>query len=670
MPKSISLQTDLDRYFNKTKIRNINNSNFEIEPTYSKAFIWNRRYSFKYDLTTSLKTEFKVRNSASIDEPYGSLDKDDPDYEAKRDTIWNNFLNFGRPTMYHHTLNITYNVPINKLPLTDWITLNTKYTANLDWIAAPASLQRLGNTLQNSNNKQINSSLRLTQLYNKIPYLKKINQKNQKSRGRSPRGGPRQNIVLPTDQDTIKKTFKDYLGYIVRFGMMIRDVNITYSQNQGTTLPGYNRKPGFLGQDWSGLAPGLPFAMGAQINVEELAANSGWLTDDTALNQFFRVTNSENLNIRSTIEPFKGFRIDLTASKQKNTSRQEIFRADEDGVFQSYSPTETGSYSISYLTFNTAFIAHDEDYLSSVFQDFRDNRLTVAMHLASQNPSSQDAGGNVIMTESGYPKGYQSTSQEVLIPSFLAAYTGRNVSSKTLNKFPKIPLPNWRITFDGLRNIQWISKFINNITLSHSYRSTYSVGSYVTSLDYVSGFDEWPSVVNDATDNYYEKYEINQVTINENFSPLFKIDLTFKNSLQARFEIKKNRTLSLALSNNQVTESLKNEWIIGTGYKIKNLSLNLFSAGRKRAVKSDLNLKLDLSLRENEVVIRKLEENLEEITQGNRVFSLKFTSDYVVNSRLNVRVFYDKVLTTPYISSSFPSAVTNGGFSIRFSLGQ
>ena len=177
-------------------------------------------------------------------------------------------------------------------------------------------------------------------------------------------------------------------------------------------------------------------------------------------------------------------------------------------------------------------------------------------------------------------------------------------------------------------------------------------------------------MVNDATLNYYEKYEVNQVSLNESFSPLFKIDLTLKNSLMARFEMKKNRTLSLGLANNQITETLKNEWIIGTGYRVKDVTLNVRSAGRQRKITSDLDLKLDLSLRDNQTIIRKLEENQEDITQGNKVFSLKFTSDYVVNSRLNVRLFYDKVLTTPHVSNSFPSAVTNGGFSIRFTLAQ
>jgi cell surface protein SprA len=668
LPKSISFQTDLDRYFNKTQLRNINASTFEIEPSYSKSFNWNRNYSIKYDLSRTLKTEFKVRNTASIDEPYGAIDKLDPLYEEKRDTVWQNIRNFGRPTLYHHTVNVSYNVPINKFPLTDWVTLNTKYTANYDWLAAPVSLQRLGSTIQNSQNKQINGNVNFTQLYNKVPYLKKINQKGNRGR-RANRGGPRgggrmESIVLPADQDTVKKTFKDYLEYAVRFGMMLKNASFTYSRNQSTILPGYTPKPHFFGQDWSMMAPGIPFAVGAQnINIQELANSGGWLTADTSLNQFYKYNNSENLSLRSSLEPFKGFRIDVTASRMNTTGKQEIYRADKWGVYSPYNTIENGSYSVSFLSMNTAFIADDELHSSANFQQFRDNRIIIANRLAELNPAD-----NPINDTTGFPLGYQSTSQEVLIASFMAAYSGKDAQTMDMNKFPSIPMPNWRITFDGLRNIKWIRKHTKTVTLSHGYRSTYSVGAYTSNLDYEGG--DWPSEVNKVTQNYYDKYEINQVSIIEAFSPLLKLDATLQNSLMARLEIKKDRRLSLGLSNNQLTETSSSEWVIGSGYRLKNVSFNMRAAGRQRKITSDLDIKLDFSIRTNKAVIRKLEENTEEITSGNKVISMKLTADYVVNSRLNVRAFFDKVLTDPMIATSFPTAVTNGGFSIRFTLAQ
>ena len=661
-PKSISFQTDLNRYYNKTQFRNVNSS-FVLEPSFSKGFLWNRNYSVKYDLTRTLKTEFKVRNSASIDQPYGELLKTDPYYEQKRDTIWNNILNFGRPTIYHHDINVSYNVPINKFPLTDWISLTTKYTATYDWLAAPVAIRQLGNTIQNSNTKQINSTLNLTQLYNKVPYLKKVNRNIGGSRNLNSRRG---SIVLPADQDTIKKTFKDYLEQFAYFGMMIKNVSLSYSQSHGTVLPGFNKNPSFFGQDWKTMAPGIPFALGIQnIGIDTISGNNDWLTSDTTLNQYSRTNNSETLNLRSTIEPLKGLRIELTASRINSENSQSIFRNSTNG-YQSFNPVENGSYSVSFISWNTAFIKDDVNHSSEVFQDFRNNRLIIAQRLADLNP-----GDNPLVDSTNYPLGYQETSDEVLISSFLAAYSGRDANTISLDKFPNIPLPNWRINYDGLKNIEWFSKRFKTVTMSHSYRSTYSVGSYVTNLDYEDvNNDGWADQINEATSNYFNKYEFNQVTLRESLSPLFKIDLTLKNSILARLEIKKERTLTLGLSNNQLTERSSNELVIGSGYRLKDLAFNVRTAGAQRQVKSDLDLKLDFSIRSNKVVIRQLVENLEEITAGNSVMSLKFTADYVVSSRLNVRLFYDRVFTNPYVSSSFKSAVSNGGFSIRFTLAQ
>ena len=667
LPKSISFQTDLDRYFNKTQFRNINNPDFTLPPYYNKAFVWNRKYSIKYDLTRTLKTEFKVRNSASIDEPDGELVKTDPYYQEKKDSVWNNILNFGRPTLYHHSLNVSYNVPLNKFPLTSWINLNTKYVANYDWLAAPLSLQSLGNTIQNSNNKQINSTFNFGQLYNKVSFLKKLN-RTASSVGARVRGSSRETIRLPNEApDTVKVSFKEIANTILRTTLLVKNVSISYRKNQGVILPGFNKKPHFFGQDWDAMAPGIPFALGSQnIDIRKLSSQGGWLTSNTNLNQFFKLTNSETLNLRGTIEPFKGFRVELTANRTKTNNVQEIYRFDSDlGDYDSFNSIENGSHSISFISWNSAFIKDDNNYSNATFQQFRQNREIIANRLADSNPYD-----NSIVDSTGYPLGYQSTSQEVLIPAFLAAYSGKNATSIGLDNFPNIPLPNWRINFDGLRNLKWIKKRMNNIVLSHSYQSTYSVGNYVTSLDYEAGFDEWPNMINEATLNYYDKYEINQVTLRESLNPLFKIDMTFKNSMTARLEIKKERTLSLGLSNNQLTDRSSDEWIIGTGYRIKELSLNVRAAGRQRKISSDLDLKLDFSLRSNKVVIRKIEENQEEITGGNSVITLKFTADYVVSSRFNLRLFYDKVMTNPYVSNTFPSAITNGGFSVRFTLAQ
>ena len=117
----------------------------------------------------NLKLDFAVNQKANIDEPAGALDKSDPFYKEKMDTIWNNFWSFGRPTSYHQTFGMNYQLPLNKIPIINFTSLNIRYNANYDWTAALPAISNLGNTIQNSNSTQYNGQINLTNLYNKVP---------------------------------------------------------------------------------------------------------------------------------------------------------------------------------------------------------------------------------------------------------------------------------------------------------------------------------------------------------------------------------------------------------------------------------------------------------------------------------------------------------------------
>ena len=307
---------------------------------------------------------------------------------------------------------------------------------------------------------------------------------------------------------------------------------------------------------------------------------------------------------------------------------------------------------------------------SFTFNNFRNYRKIIANQLAEQN---SNFNGN-IDPSTGFPVeydnndtiltgGYGATSQEVMIPAFLAAYSGSNPANSKLTSFPAIPLPNWRITYDGFIKIPYIKKRFKQFTIGHAYRSSYSVGSYQTNLNYGNG-DE----ININNMSYHVSREISQVTINEQFSPLLKVDMIWKNSLITKVEIKKSRILALSLANNQLTETSSNEYVIGTGYRIQDVEFKFRSGGRGQKFSSDLDLKLDLNIRNNKTIIRKVIEDQEQITMGQRIMSVKFSADYVLNQRVNIKVFYDRVVTNPFISTTFPGAITNAGFSLRFTL--
>ena len=677
LPKSLSFRTDLDRMYNETLMRDKTEAKLTIEPNYIKTFDWNRLYNMRFDLTRSLNVDFAAMANARIDEPAGIIDKNDPSYKGKMDTIYSKLMEFGRITTYNQTLNVNYNIPINKIPLFNWLSSSARYTGTFNWLASPLSLKEMGNTIQNSNSKQLNGNANMNSLYNKIGYLRKLNQpkKNQPAslveKGKNPTKGkkppPKKKKSIKDDlqKDSAAEKIslsKQIIDNTLKFLMGVKNASINYSETNGTLLPGFMPSPVALGQDWNIMAPGTGFVFGSQQDIRGNASANGWITRDTLLNTAFLTNQTKTLSARSTIEPIEGLKFELTANRNESVSRNEFFKADKDGHFASFSPMETGNFSISYINWNTAWASDNKTtYSSPNFDQFKENRLIIAKRLAAANPN-----WNGQLDSAGFPVGYGATSQNVLIPAFLAAYTGKNAGVFSLNPFPKVPMPNWRITYDGLTKIPFIEKYFKTARLSHSYHSTYNIGSYVSNVHYQED-NGYPSA-KDILENYIAKDEIDQISISEQFSPLISIDATMHNSIMVKLEIKKSRNLGMSFSNNQLTETTSNEYVIGSGYRIPNVEFAIKSGGKTHDLKSDLNLKADISIRSNKTVLRKLVENFDQISAGQRIISINLSADYMITTNFMIRLFFDKIITDPFVSSIFPNANTNAGFSFRFTL--
>ncbi len=273
--------------------------------------------------------------------------------------------------------------------------------------------------------------------------------------------------------------------------------------------------------------------------------------------------------------------------------------------------------------------------------------------------------------EGPYKSGYGQTSREVLIPAFIAAYTKSDPYKVGLETFPtaRRMMPNWRINFDGLSKFEFVQRAFRSINLMHQYRSTYQIGSYTTNMNY---FVEGGGINNirDLQNNFIQQYEINVVSINEQFSPLINIDMNWKNSLSTRFEWKKSRTVALNLTSNQIADARINELVIGAGYRFDNVQIILKTGGRQRALKSDLNLRLDFSIRDNKTLARKLIENVNQPVVGQKVFTIGTSADYVLSDRFNLQIFADHSRTNPFVANTFPTSNTNFGFSLKFTLVQ
>ncbi|MFL5765104.1 MAG: cell surface protein SprA [Bacteroidia bacterium] len=664
LPNKIGFATDVDRDFSASKSRNTTGGDLLILPTFNKKFTMNRNYDIKWDLTKALKLDYTATNEARILEPMGEINTGE-----KKDTLRNNFFQGGKTTQFNQQMGLNYNIPINKIPLLDFTSASVRVGGMYGWERAPFNADTLGNTIRNSQNVNWNGQLNMVTLYNKIPYFKKINQKSTK--GKDNKGAKGTSAIKPiakTPQeiaDSTKKAKEDrmeILEYVARIIMCVKTVTITYATTDGMIMPGYGRGTTVLGMDNKFEGPSLGFVAGDQHDISQEAIDKGWLVKTRSINTPFARTSSQNLNIRANVEPLPDLKIEVTATRTQAKNSSSFTKWDGDSFERGLTPMETGNFSMSYLTYKTAFVKDG----GVTFQHFLDVRPGISARLGDANQNSLGA------TSDGYQEGYNSTSQDVLIPAFLAAYSGKSENTISTDPFPKVPKPNWRITYDGLSKLEKIKKYFKSFTLSSAYRSSYNVGGYTRNLLWVddgSGFTSVRETVSSSpgNPNFLPENLISTVSIAEQWSPLVKLDMTMKNSVLVSFEFKKDRNLSLGLTSKTITEVAGREIIGGLGYRIPNLTLGKAQI-KGKPIKSDLNLKLDLSFRKNATVVRRIVEEVSQSTAGTNIISIKLSADYVISEKINVRLFYDRIMNKPVISSSFPTTNTNAGVSLRLTL--
>jgi len=466
-----------------------------------------------------------------------------------------------------------------------------------------------------------------------------------------------------------------------RILMGVKNMTMVYSSSNGTVLPGYKPTTQFIGQrSVNGrMAPGLAFIMGFQD--EEFgnnAASYGWITTDSTLNQAFTMGHVEGFTFRSKVTPLNSLNIDITASRNftNNISKYYIYDGEE---FVAHNTIVGGNFSMTFQTWRSAFakdIKEGDNYISEAFEQFKDNRKIISRRLSQQRMGSRlpgsipyDPNSN---NEPGYASGYGSSSQEVLIPAFLAAYSGKNPENISLSTFPSITsiMPYWNVVYDGLTKIEALKKYIKTFKIGHGYRSLYTIGAYTTNLFYEPDEYDGLNYVRDIQDNFLPEQQIGAISITESFSPLINLDMTWNNSLTTRVEFRRSRNLNLSFANNQLMENRNNEIIIGGGYRLQQVPLVIKAGGQQRRFQSDINFRLDFNLKDIKTIIRKVSENYNKLSSGQRTITIRFSADYTLSTKLNLRFYYDQIVNKPFVSLSFPTSNVKIGLSIKFTLAQ
>ncbi len=500
-----------------------------------------------------------------------------------------------------------------------------------------------------------------------------------------------------------------------RLAMMVRNVSVSYRNTYNLSLSGFMPEVGdLLGQRMTsayGFAPGVGFGLGfVNDSYIETAKQRGWLLCADSLSTPAVSSTTEDLQIKATLEPISDLKIDLNMSRTMNRSRSIQY------MYEGSPTTQTGSFNMTIVSLGSAFSGTgnaSNGYYSSTFENFRSMLPTYQERVEQQYIGVKDPAGRTYLGSKGDPAKGNTTpanmyGPDVMIPAFLAAYTGGG-TTRELNIFPTLArmLPNWTLTYKGLSNLPWIRDYVKSVTLTHGYKSVYAVGSYnsyASWMEFMHGTD-MGFTTNQASGAFQPSscYDISTVSINESFAPLVGLNVTLHNNMNFKMEYRTTRVLTLSITSAQLTETGSKDFVFGWGYKINDFRLSsifgskrasqkaLRSTAKRSALKTSktdsdgrenirnkssrnnfahaLNLRFDFSIRNQHAIRRDIQTGLSEATSGNKAVKASFRADYTMSRYVTLTLFYDRQRSVPLLSSSaYPTVTQDFGLSMKFAL--
>ena len=665
LPASVSVNSNINRQFNQQRFRDVREEGVDrlaLPSLQQRNYLFNWQYAINYSLTKSLRLTLKASNNNIVRNYFEEEGNSDSDID-KTLGLWDGFWDIGEPNRHSQQMELSYEIPFNKIPALDFISAQYSYTSNFDWQRGGDALEEVAgeaiNTVQNANTHNITASFTMQKLYDLVGLKRQSGKTTARAAAvrRDKAGNP------STKQEKPEKKTSGLYNTVIDIVTMVKRLNINYNENSGRVLPGYTQSIGFVGTT----RPSLGFVFGSQSDIRFEAARNGWLTSFSEFNEQFIEHTNKQLNITATAQPMRGLTIDFSADRQYSNSYQESFQINDLGggqfEYENLLGNDYGNFSISTMMIGTAFKKSDE-FSSEVFEKFKENRITIANRLLADRgeaPGTIDADG--------FPERYGKTQQDVLLPAFFAAYTGQGADGVNLDAFRGIPIPNWNIKYTGLMRNKWFKKRFKRFSLSHGYRSSYSINSFQTNLARTQLINEGNVPIDTETGDFLPELILNNVVLNDQFNPLMRVDFEMKNSISILAEMRKERIFSMSFDNNLMTEMNSKEYTVGLGYRFKDVKFVTNIGGNKTRLKGDLNLKADVTLRDNITIIRNLDINNNQITSGQNLLSIKFTADYALSKNLNALFFYDHSFSQFAISTAFPQTTINTGFTLRYNFG-
>ncbi|MFC7347913.1 cell surface protein SprA [Chryseobacterium zhengzhouense] len=663
IPTRLSFRTELDRNYNELEFRNIDailsgNLNDDFAALKNRNFYFGWQYGLGFNFTKSLKLEINSATRTLND----NIDVNTMDTSS----IFGNMFRSGRPVLYNHRAQLNYKLPFQYLPYLDFIDAEIGYGFTYNWNARSTALLAspegsLGSIGQNTNIISANASADLPKFFGQFSYFKRMSATLQKRKQEQDSLNNAYTQAWEKNRYAYKKyKFKNKLSVLQSAAFLLtsfKQLNVTYSENNGSVLPGLLSAPNGYGYGQTLGGPTIGFLFGSQADIRRTVMERGWVSNSEFMIDPYVKMSTRELRADLQVAPINDFRIDFNVlnTYNRNFSHTGFNYVDAQTGFANPNLTfasDMVSYSNTVVLLNSSF--KESSY---IYDAIRTNARAI----------SQQMGG--ALNPDGYTDGHSISNAYVLIPAFRAAMEGKNPEKLGNPKKSGLPIPNWRIIYSGLRNIPIINGQFTKFDILHSYTATYTATGIQSNIDYFNIANDPESSQRDVNNNFINPYTFSQVGYTESFSPLIGVDVTMRNNMQFGIQYNKMRTMILGLVNHTLTEDSNTEYVVRLGYIVRNFRLGTNNQRGAKAKGSDLNIRGDISLRDSQTSIMNILLNDSQITGGQKLMNIKLSADYNVSENLNLRLFYEQMTSKYKISTAFPLSTIRAGISATFTFG-
>ncbi|MBK1894133.1 T9SS outer membrane translocon Sov/SprA [Chryseobacterium paridis] len=670
IPTRFSFRTEIDRNYNELEFRSVDaiiNGNFndQSQAIRNRNFYFGWQYGLGFNFTKSLKLEINSATRTLND----NVDVNTMDNSS----IFGNVFRAGRPVLYNHRVQLNYKLPFQYLPYLDFIDAELGYGFTYNWNARSTALysfvnpdtqksESLGSIGQNTNVIQATATADFPKFFGQFKYFKNIATKLSKRKQEI----DSLNNVYTQQWEKKRYKFKNYkfknrltvLQSAAFLLTSLKQLDVNYSENNGTVLPGLLSAPNWYGYGQTLGGPTIGFLLGSQADIRRTVIENGWVSGSDYMTDPYVRMSTRELRANLQVVPMNDLRIDVSVLHNYNrnfsqtgyNNRLNLGRTNHDYTFAN----DLITYSNSVVLLKTSF----KDG-AAVYQSIRQNARAISQQMG--NPATTD--------NNGFTDGYGIGNAYVLIPAFRAAVEGKSPKAIGDAKKAGLPIPNWKVTYSGLRNVPIINGQFSKFDILHSYNATYTATGIQSSIDYFNAISTNGSLF-DVNGNRINPFTFSQVGYVESFSPLIGVDVTMRNNMQFGIQYNRNRMLLLGLVNQTLTEDANTEYVVRLGYIIRNFRLGVNDTRRRGKGKgSDLNIRGDFSLRDSRTSVTNILLDDSQLTGGQRLMNIKLSADYNVSENLNLRVFYEQMTSKYKISTAFPLSTVRAGLSATFTFG-